>query len=289
MILIFGKIYSNINAVLDNKLLAGKKNITEQNSMHDISGASAIHAISAARAGSRVSMIGTVGNDLFGKHCLEIFRRDGINCSGIAKSNTGTGIAFSFTDPSNETTYVTSIGANIHSHSGQIDKNSINNRCLLILSNDIGEQEIRTLLNLSKERNARSVLCFSSDIDIEIDKDIYSLADIIITDKIMVEHNYNYIVKTKNLGINGATLLDKKGNIYGYSPNYESNILDASSCFDIFCGFFASAIQAGIPIKRAIAFATKAAQKSSETRGGYNSVPYLGYIQNIEEEKLLES
>ena len=282
MILIFGNIYSNINTFIDSELISGAQNTATQDSMQGISGSSVIQAISAARSGGRISMIGTVGNDLFGKNCLEIFRKEGINSASIAKSNTGTGLEFSFSDPNNVATSIVSYGANLHTHAEQIPEINLNERTLLMLSGDSDVQVINILLERAKARKSRSILCLNN----KPDASIYSSADIIISNENLVSHNSTgYIVETINNGVYGAKLYNKEGNIHNYESIPNEEIIDTKACFDVFCGFFASAIQAGLPIRRAITLASKAAQKTSEKIGIYDSIPYLGYVQDLKKEK----
>ncbi len=284
MIFIFGKIYSNINTVLDKKLTAGENNVTEQDSIHQISGSGAIQAISAARAGAKISLIGTVGNDIFGKNCLEILRKEGVNTSSIAKSDIGTGLEFSLSSPDNKTTYVTSDGANKQTHIGQIPKTRFNERALLMLSGNIDTNIIHKLLNNAKERNSSSILCLTNNNNIPLQT--LSLANIIITSKqhIMHQNLDNYMVELIEYGVLGAKLYKNNSNICTYTPSQNTDFINenAKSCFDVFCGFFASSIQAGLPIKRSIILASKAAQKASEKSGAYDAIPYIDYIQDLE-------
>jgi len=284
MILIFGNIYSNINTFIDNELISGAQNTATQDSMQEISGSSALQAISAARAGGRVSIIGTVGNDLFGRNCLDIFRKEGINSSSIAKSKTGTGLEFSFSDPDNKATSIISYGANLHTHAEQIPEINLNERTLLMLSSDSDVQVINILLERAKARESRSILCL--DNNNKLDASIYSSADIIVSNENIINCNSTgYIVEAINNGVYGAKLHNKEGNINNYESTPNEKIIDTKACFEVFCGFFASAIQAGLPIRRAITLASKAAQKTSEKIGIYDSIPYLGYVQDLEKEK----
>lgn len=75
------------------------------------SGAPAIFADAVARLGGRSGFIGTVGNDDFGKAITERLEKDGVDCSGVAVSNSlSTGVAFVAYDNDGERSFIYHIG-----------------------------------------------------------------------------------------------------------------------------------------------------------------------------------
>ena len=58
------------------------------------SGAPAIFIDTVANLGHSAAIVGGVGNDEFGQVCLDRFREDGLDVSGIKISNLATGVAF---------------------------------------------------------------------------------------------------------------------------------------------------------------------------------------------------
>jgi len=58
------------------------------------SGAPAIFIDAVANLGHSAAMIGGVGNDAFGQVCIDRFKKDGVDVSGIKISNLTTGVAF---------------------------------------------------------------------------------------------------------------------------------------------------------------------------------------------------
>lgn len=281
MILVFGIISTQIQTNLDAPVHLGGQTIAAQDSVLGISGSSTVQAISAARGGAKVSLIGTVGNDVFGKHCLDTLRREGINTSGIGKNKTNTGLEISLKSSNNKTTKIVSRGANQHSHAGQIPEMHINERSLLLLSDDTDESTLLNLLNRTREKSGRSILCLNHAQ--KISNDTLTRADIIIADeKIIVQNADNYTVITKNSGISGASAYFDQEEKCNYDLKDVANTKDTNGCFDVFCGFFAACIQAGLPIKRAISFASKAALTASQKNGIYDSIPYLGHIEDID-------
>ncbi len=285
MILVFGHINTHIHAGLQTPLTPDSLNITACDSLFDISGSSTIQAVSAARGGAKVSLIGTVGNDIFGTHCIETLRKEGINTSGIGKSETDSGLEISLNHPDNAAMTVTSLGANKHTHAGQIPQIHLNERSLLLLSGDIDHDILLTLLERAKAQNARTMLCLQDQTDIDINT--LSRADIVVTtENSALLHqktkSENTIVITRNLGVGGAAVHGENGQDVHYEQaNDAHSLVDTHGCFDVFCGFFAACVQAGLPIERSIAFASKAALAAAQKSGIYTSVPYLGYVEDM--------
>jgi ribokinase len=75
-------------------------------------GKGANQAVAAARAGGRVAMIGCVGVDDFGTRYIEALKAEGIDTSGISRSETSTGSAFIAVDEAGENSIIVNPGAN---------------------------------------------------------------------------------------------------------------------------------------------------------------------------------
>jgi len=75
-------------------------------------GKGANQAVAAARAGGHVALIGCVGNDDFGSRYIEALRVEGIETSGITRSELPTGSALIAVDDRGENTIIVNPGAN---------------------------------------------------------------------------------------------------------------------------------------------------------------------------------
>ena len=283
MILAFGTINAHVQTYLDEKL-ALEATTQAQNSMLGISGNSAVQAISAARCGAKVSLIGTIGNDVYAEYCLDLLRKEGINTSGIAKSDTDTGLEISLVNPNRKITTTVSTGANQHNNAEQIPDIHLNERSLLLITDHTDEGTLLSLLHRIRKRDGKSILCINRTR--KISPDTLSHADIIIMDENNTRDISNkgiYALITKNSGVDGASLYTDNNQEYDYSSEDSTDVNDINGCFDVFCGFFAACIQAGLPIKRSITFACKASLTASQTNGIYNAIPYLGHIEDIDD------
>ena len=75
-------------------------------------GKGANQALAAGRAGARVRLIGTIGDDDIGKVALSELAPAGIDLSGVARRHGTTGVAIITVDKAGENTIVVSPGAN---------------------------------------------------------------------------------------------------------------------------------------------------------------------------------
>jgi len=281
MILVFGNINTHIYLDVEQYSSFDHRTLDAQNSMFELSGSAAIHAVSAARAGAKVSLIGSIGNDILGQHCLETLRKEGINTSGISKNDMETGLEISLHQPDGDRIHALSKGANTESHGSQIPEIHLNERSLTLLSSNTDEDTLFSILKNTQARNGRSVLCLENNT--KISNDVMMLADIVIGNERTVKQTKNrYIIMTENLGIGGAHVYPQNGDAYNVDVKGTLNVKNTKACFDVFCGFFAACVQAGLPVNRSVSFASRAARASTQNLGIYNAIPHLGYVEDLE-------
>ena len=281
MILVFGNINAHIHLDIEKYSSFENRTLNAQNSMFELSGHAAIHAVSAARSGGKVSLIGAIGNDIFAQHCIDTLRKEGINTSGVSRNDEETGLEITLQQPDGEKQPITSVGANVKAHGSQIPEIHLNERSLTLLSNDTDEDTLYSILKNTKSRNGRSILCLTNAN--KISGEVLLLADIVIGNERTVKQSKNrYIIMTKNHGINGANIYPQNADQFSVDVNGPLQIKNTSACFDVFCGFFAACIQAGLPVNRSVSFASRAARAASQKTGMYNAIPHLGYVEDIE-------
>ena len=256
-------------------------------------GSATNQAIAAARSGAKTAIIGTVGNDVFGKTILDTLRREGINSSGIAKSDTPTGIIHTLINEDLQKAAISSAGANLESVADQIPNNMLSERALVLLQDDITSDINLEILKHSKTRKALSLMCISHmentneeifdylDIMIIDDSNIPNLCNIlsITPDKIVEYLNKNketHCVITKDNGLSGAYTSSKNGEEYTQASKTKLETTNNAKTFDSFCGTFTACIQGGLDLRKSTQYATSAAYLT-ETNDDF---PYLGEIQN---------
>lgn len=307
MIHVFGSIHTNIQLNLSQEDKASETLIHAEGSVIDIGGHGAIQAISAARCGAKVSAIAAIGDDIFAQSCLDTLRKEGVHTSGISRRDEQTGFCLTLNQGQETAKQIITQGANKHTQVNQIPDIHLNERALVITSNDMKDYKIKQLLDRAHSSEAQTILCLQAGHDIPVD--CLRHPNIIITDGSRQEallsalsvkshkelarlthEQGTYVVITHDFGTNGATLFTKHGSNHITNkndlPHNDGGILDVTGCFDIFSGFFAACIQAGLPLQRTLSFASKAARTASQSVGQYQSIPYLGHLDHIEKENL---
>lgn len=238
-------------------------------------GGSAVNkAIAAARNGARVNFIGTIGDDLFGKTIEIFFMREGILVSGLAKSNTPTGLHVFTHQDGKPTQSVLFQGANEDFRLSQIPHAKLNSRTLLLMENN-DDPAFAELLEAAKFKQAITVIYTTEDCG-KID-----YADYIILESKALKPNKGSHVITLSPCRSYAHCLEKSGEIYSSEIKDEilGKIIDDSGVFDAFTGSFASCIQAGLPLSGALRFAHVTAWLTGQKRGTNAAIPYLDSVE----------
>lgn len=272
MILDFGYICMEIHAEIANNLQSGMQNHSTYCDI-SISGSAALQAIAAARAGARVNLCGTIGNDLYGKAILETLRREGIHSTAIAKSDHAqTSIIQSITDNKDQRTLITNTGANTESRSSQIANIWLSEKTLLLLQNDLSADINLQVLKRAKEKGAITMMCFSHTEN--TDNAHFEFIDFCITqDEVEIPK------KTTAITFSSDTTISAQINEKKIHPTKTSDINDTSAAFDCFCGTFAACIQAGSTTEISINYALNAAALCAQKKGGYTALPFLDDVE----------
>ncbi len=181
MIIVFGHISLNIQTELTQPLTLEKEN-NAKTGITDIGGHAAIQAIAAARAGAKVSLCGTIGNDVFGKTILDTLRREGINATSIAKNEASqTGQTITIHTKNTQPLIITIQGANKYTNATQIPDNIFNERTIVLLQNDMPDAINTIITSRAQSKGAKVLLAItntdqecpelSEKVDMIIDKD----------------------------------------------------------------------------------------------------------------------
>ncbi len=244
MIVSFGYICMELQMDISGEL-AFPCAVKSRNSHLVIGGSATNQAISAARCGAKASLIGTIGNDIFGKTILATLRREGIHSSGIVKSDEPTSIINSITIPNGQQASIIMEGASNNISAKQIPDNLLNEKTLLLLQNDINIETNTDILKRCKKGGAKSIICVSHENN--IDKALFDYSDIQI-----INEQVSYC--------------DNKSTI---------KVKYTSKAFDAFCGSFAACFQAGLALELSTKYGHVAAQKYMES----GSFPYICDIE----------
>lgn len=275
MIISFGEISIGIETELSEPL-GQNTHINAQSSQTEIHGTAALLAITSARAGAHVGIIGSIGKDIFADQITKAFRKEGIQTTGLSKTDHATG-TITILKCKGDHTYILNAGANRLSRNAQIPDTSLGARTLLLLHSRFDNDENDTLIQRAKQAGAKTVLICEDRPQHMPEYAKY--CDIIISDhkspwKTRADTMF---VQTRDAGLKGAII---KGDQYDSVLPQDQKEQDKSGAFEAFCGTFAACIQARTDVKNALNYATIAAQLTAAQTGTYASFPYLGDIED---------
>ncbi|PCI56980.1 MAG: hypothetical protein COB36_01545 [Alphaproteobacteria bacterium] len=291
MILDFGYLCMTFRLNLSNSFNF-PSHMTAEKSHTYVGGHAASQAIAAARSGAKIALIGTIGNDVFGKTILTTLRREGINTSGIAKSDTPTGVIHTLINHEQQKAIIFSANANLESVPDQLPDNMLSERTLILLQNDMAPDINKAILKRAKTRNAYAIMCFSHTENIELT--MFDNLDTVILDEnilpkiceqlsipletcaqSLAQKTKTHCIITKDQGASGAYAINAIGEKHEQGTSKDA-LTNHADIFDSFCGTFAACIQARLPIPKAMQYGVSAATLTAQN----NAFPYLGDIED---------
>ena len=134
--------------------------LTSSSMLTCFGGKGANQAVAAARAGGRVAMIGYVGVDDFGTRYIEALKAEGIDTSGISRSETPTGSAFIAVDEAGENSIIVNPGANHAITPADIEKQAERIRAAdaLLLQLECPLPVVRRAAEIAREAGVKVIL-----------------------------------------------------------------------------------------------------------------------------------
>ncbi|MEC7835704.1 MAG: ribokinase [Chloroflexota bacterium] len=282
-ILVFGSI--NVDLVTKvNNLPAQGETVFAETFLTENGGKGANQAVSAARLGAKVSMIGRVGSDGFGRQVLRNLEIESINTEMVTEdSDTNTGIALITIDSQSQNTIVVSSGANMTcgvTELRYLEASLAKTDCLIL------QNEVPYVVNLKAAQLARGKgvqvvwdpAPFVTDTEELINNVDYLtpnqneaqlLAKCEITDERSIHKALQRIKKLSDavclitMGEDGVFFLS--GSELTHVPGYEVESVDSVAAGDAFAGGFATALSEGkslpVAIKRGCASGALATTK----------------------------
>jgi ribokinase len=121
-------------------------------------GKGANQAAAAARAGAAVRVVGSVGDDGFGRFARAALAGAGVDCAAIATSRRTTGIAVIGVDRAAENQIIVASGANLDTSAEQVKDVDLAPGVTVLCQNEIRPEATFALLERARARGARTVL-----------------------------------------------------------------------------------------------------------------------------------
>jgi ribokinase len=256
-------------------------------------GKGANQAVMAALAGADVYMVGSIGDDLFGKSYKENFANQKVNSDFVKISDLPTGVAHIWVDKSGENRIIVVSGAN-HGFDAKHAVGAINS--IPELSIVIGQCEIpqavtTAAFKAAKERGCITILNPAPFEDLSAE--LLEVTDWLIPNEVEFKQftgstpesfNLEKFREGKNsvitVGSAGAILISDSG-IITRIPTELVNAVDTTGAGDCFIGSFSYALGCGLDPASAAQFACRIASISVTRKGAQSSYPSAAEISTL--------
>jgi ribokinase len=289
MIVVFGSM--NVDLVMPVKAFPapGETILCSSDYISSSGGKGANQAISAMRAGAKVVMVGKVGDDAFGRRCVNSLKTQGIWTSGIGISERPTGCATIAVNADGENTVIVAPGANLDATSDQVPDEVMIPKNIVLTQLEVSPQETFSVLKRAHEGGAKTILNASPvgnipkgalpDIDFLIvnEPEALQLAKGIglketdplkLAPQIAAAGKHTCII---TMGSKGAVAASNEG-VFRVGA-LKISAVDTTGSGDAFCGIFAAALQNGDTWLKALQRAAVGAGISCTGMGAQDAMP----------------
>ena len=298
-IIIFGSI--NMDLVVYSDKQPAKGETILGNSFETFQGGKgANQAVAISRLGIPVSLIGKVGDDVFGEELLEILDSEEVDTSMVLKNEGPSGVAFIYVfKETSENQIVVISGSNEEVKSNQISEKELSASNLLISQLEVPPSEIEDLFIRAKKSGTYRIL--NTAPALKINKNLIHETDLLVmnepelanlTEQTIEKENADSIdqaINNLNLSTNQSIVvtLGSKG-VYVYTNQkgmlingYKVDAVDTTGSGDCFIGALASHYLQSNDLLDSADFANKAAALSVMKGGASDSMPTMEEVVNF--------
>ena len=285
MITCFGSLNADMIFQMDSAPQAGQTLIA-RNFRVEAGGKGGNQAVAGARAGSRVVMVGAVGDDGFASIVHKELISSGCDVTHIAKADKATGTAAIIVDGHGANRIAVAKGANLYARSAQIDHRLLAETKILLLQMENDPHEVEDLLLRAKSANILSILNLAPAA--KISRESLAQCGILIVneDEALFAANWLGCAATaralaNTLGICVVRTLGEKGSEAALGDRnihvaaHPIKAADTTSAGDCFVGVLAASLDANHDLEDAMRRATAAAAICCSRYGSQSSLPWL--------------
>ena len=255
-------------------------------------GKGANQAVAAQRAGAPVRMIACSGRDLDGELATKFLAQDGVDLSGVERTEMPTGIAIIEIDAKGENSIAVLPGANEAVSSEMVKKylQGLNNSDLVVLQQEIPQEATLTALCMAKQAGAMSILNVAPVL--ADSGDAVAQADLIIVNETEFEKIADLEASSNaadqwcqqtgkalalTLGADGAILAGVGESSHIRPPAIDP--VDTVGAGDTFCGYLAAGLHNELSYKDAVETAVVASAKACLASGAQEAMPWAKDIE----------
>ncbi|HEX2914660.1 MAG TPA: ribokinase [Chloroflexia bacterium] len=258
-------------------------------------------ALGAARAGSRVSMVGKVGQDMYGDQFIEALKENGLEHHHVTRAAAGTGIANIVVEPDGTNSIVIIPGANGELRAADIEaaEGVFKEAKVLLLQLETPLESVIAAARLARMHGIKVLLTPAPVPSEPLPMELLTLVDILIPNEIEVFQLAGMEPKTGKdedlpeaeaaqklleqgpqavlvtLGGRGAAYFSYEGGqeVFQFSPGFEVEVVDTTAAGDAFTGALATALGQDLPVEEAIRHANAGGALACTKPGSGESLP----------------
>ena len=299
-IIVFGSI--NMDLVVYSDKQPAKGETILGNSFETFQGGKgANQAVAISKLGCPVSLIGKVGNDVFGDELLESLNSEQVGTSLVERHEGPSGVAFIYVfEETSENQIIVISGSNEQVKSNQISDKELSATDVLISQLEIPPSEIEDLFIRAKKSGIYRIL--NTAPALKISKNLIHETDLLVMNESELENLTEQTIERQNTdsigqaikGLNLSTTqsiavtLGSKG-VYVYAnqkgqfiDGHKVEPVDTTGSGDCFIGALASQYLESNDLLDSVNFANKAAALSVMKRGASSSMPTLKEVVNFQ-------
>ena len=299
-IIVFGSI--NMDLVVYSDKQPAKGETILGNSFETFQGGKgANQAVAVSRLGFPVSLIGKVGNDVFGDELLESLNSEQVHTSMVERHEGPSGVAFIYVfEETSENQIIVISGSNEQVKSNQISDKELSASDVLISQLEVPPSEIEDLFIRAKNTGTYRIL--NTAPALKISKNLIHESDLLVMNESELENLTERTVESQNADSIGQAIKDlnlsttqsivvtlgSKG-VYVHASQkgqfidgHKVEALDTTGSGDCFIGALASQYLESNDLLESVNFANKAAALSVMKRGASSSMPTLEEVVNFQ-------
>lgn len=256
-------------------------------------GKGANQAVAARRLGGDVKFICKVGKDIFGDNAVAGYAAEGLDTSGIIRSELPSGVALISVDEHAENCIVVASGANADFTVADVEasRKAIEECSILLLQLEIPVPSVVAAARMAHEAGAQVVL--NPAPACELPEELFKYIDIFIPNETELSTFSGMPVsdadsaaaaacKMQSMGVGrlivtmgskGALIVETDGSTV-FVPAKKVKAVDTTAAGDTFCGALCVAVSEGKSLEEAAQFAASASALTVQKMGAQNSIPF---------------
>lgn len=296
MIVVFGSLNIDMVMPVERFPNPGETVLCSADYLSRPGGKGANQAVAAARAGAKVAVVGKVGDDAFGRRCINNLKNHSIWSSGIGISERPTGCATIAVEPKGGNFVIAAPGANLDAASDQAPDEVFSKKNIVLTQMEVKPEE--TFSVLKRARRGGAITIFNAAPAGNVPRDVLNDVDYLIVNEIEAQQlgralgvsetdPQKLALQLSALGKSMTAIITleaqgciaaRESGIY-VGPALKVEAIDTTGAGDAFCGIFAACLLKGHNWLLSLHRASVGASLSCLGLGAQGSMPTMDDIE----------